>query len=335
MNFKIVATAVAALVLGGGMAQAETVLRFANFEPPQSVTHTKVFIPWAEHIEKESNGRIKIQFFAGGALGPDPRAQLELVDNRVADIAWVFPYFTPAQFPQTGLAELPMEIVDAPSGTVALNAMYDRGLLSQGLDSLVPLGVFSSPPGVYFMKFAPKSLEDLRGRQSAASGPIRNQIMERLGMKPVGGVNVGNMAESLSRGTIEVGQMNFTAAGTFRVKDVAHNAVRVQGGASMLFVLMNKATFESLPAEDQKVLADGRKMIAELWSEVIGTTEVAAEKTFRSGAGHTVLDLSETERAALKERLSPITSAWVAATPGGQEMLSALREETARAPKPK
>lgn len=325
-----IAAAAAMLALGAGLAQAQTVLRFANFEPPQSITHTRVFAPWAEHVAQASEGRLRIDFYAGGALGPDPRAQLDLVTNRVADIAWVFPFYTPAQFPQTGLVELPMEVDSAVSGTYALNALYDQGLLHEGLERVVPLGIFSAPPGVYFMDFVPENLDSLRGRQSAASGPIRNQIMEQLGMLPVGGVNVGNMAESLSRGTIDVGQMNFTAAGTFRVNDVARSAVMIEGGTSMLFVLMNRAAFDALPEADRQVLLDSRAVFADLWAEVIGAQEVAAEAAFRADPARTVLDFTDEERAAIRERLGAITAAWAQATPGGEAMLAALRAELAR-----
>ncbi|MCB1398001.1 MAG: TRAP transporter substrate-binding protein DctP [Rhodobacteraceae bacterium] len=322
--------AVAALMLGAQGAAAETVLRFANFEPPQAVSQAQIFTPWADYIAEASEGRLRIEFYAGGALGPDPRAQLDLVTNGVADIAWVFPFFTPAQFPQTGLAELPMEIPDAVTGTAAMNALFDRGLLHEGLDRVTPLGIFSAPPGIYFMDFEPQSLDDLRGRRAAASGPIRNQIMENLGLVPVGGVNVGNMAESLSRGTIDVGQMNFTAAHTFRVNDVAHHAVAIDAGASMLFVLINNAVLERLSPEDQQVLIDGRAVLEELWNTVIGDAERQAEEAFRAEEGRSVLDFTPEELDALKQSLAPITDAWVAATPNGAEMLAALREEVQR-----
>lgn len=329
MKLNVILAAAAVLIAGSAAASAETVLRFANFEPPQSVSQTRIFEPWAEYVAEASEGRLRIEFYSGGALGPDPRAQIDLVTNRVADIAWVFPFFTPAQFPQTGLVELPMEVTDAATGTTALNAMYDEGFLREGLDKVMPLGIFTAPPSVYFTDFQPESLESLRGRSAAASGLIRNKIMEQLGMVPVGGVNVGNMAESLSRGTIEVGQMNFTAAHTFRINDVAHHAVAIDAGSSLLFVLVNKAVFDKLSPEDQKVLEDGRGVFMDLWNDVIGNGEKEAEAAFRAEEGRTVLDFTDAERDALKQSLSSITDAWVEATPNGEAMLTALRAQLA------
>ena len=330
MKTNTTLAALAALALSLGSASAETVLRFANFEPPQAVSQTGIFTPWAEHIAEASNGRLRIEFYAGGALGPDPRTQLDLVTNGIAEIAWVFPFFNPAQFPQTGLVELPMEIPDAVAGTTALNALFANGYLQEGLDQVVPLGIFAAPPSVYFTDTQPANLDALQGRLSAASGPIRNQIMESLGMVPVGGVGIGNMAESLSRGTIEVGQANFTAAQTFRVNDVAHHAVPIDAGSSLLFVLINRAVFDGLSAEDQQVLIDGRVFFMNRWNEVIGNNEIVAEQAFRDDPTRSILDFSDAEFEAIKQSLSPITDAWVAATPNGAEMLAALREALAQ-----
>ena len=324
------ATLAAALVAAGALAaEAETTLRFANFEPPQSIAQAEIFEPWAKMLADETGGSLKVEFYSGGALGPDPRKQLDLVTKGIADVGWVFAFFTPARFPQAGLVELPMEILDAGKGTVALNAMYDKGLLHQGLDDVVPVAIFTAPAAVYFTKFEPKSLDDLKGLKAAASGPIRNQIMEALGMLPVGGVNIGNMAESLSRGTIDVGQVNFTAAGTFRVNDVANHAVDLAGGSSMLFILMNRKVYDGLSDDERAALDKGRAFLTQRWSDVIGGAEVTAKAAYAADPARTVLDFTDDERNAIKAQLSGITDAWVAGTEGGQEMLDALRSELA------
>ena len=208
--------------------------------------------------------------------------------------------------------------------------MYDQGLLRQGLDDVVPLGIFTAPPAVFFTATDISSLDDLKGLKSAASGPIRNQSMEVLGMLPVGGVSVSTMAESLSRGTIDVAQMNFTAMETFRVKDVATHAVAVESGSSMLFVLMNRGVYDSLSDADRAALDAGRAFIAERWATVIGSNEVRVRDEFRADPARTLLEFTDEERASLQQQLSVVTDAWIAATDGGQDMVDALQAEIAR-----
>lgn len=322
----------AAFFATGLAAQAQTTLRFANFEPPQSISQAKIFEPWAQMIAEETGGSLKIEFYSGGALGPDPRKQFDLVSKGIADLGWVFAFFTPARFPQAGLVELPMEVLDAGRGTAALNAMYDDGLLHQGLDGVVPVGIFTAPAAVYFTRSEVTSLDDLKGLKAVASGPIRNQIMEALGMLPVGGVNIGNMAESLSRGTIDVGQVNFTAAETFRLNDVSNHAVNLAGGSSMLFILMNRKVYDRLSDDERAALDKGRAFLTEIWADVIAGTEIEARAAFAADPNRTVLDFTDHERAEIRARLSGITDAWVAATDGGQEMLDALRAQLQAAP---
>lgn len=44
------------------LSSAQTVLRFSNWLPPTHPITTQILQPWAADIEKNSDGRIKIQF---------------------------------------------------------------------------------------------------------------------------------------------------------------------------------------------------------------------------------------------------------------------------------
>jgi hypothetical protein len=52
---------------------AETIeLKFAQPFSPKHTMQKKVFEPWAEKISKMTNGKVKVTFFPGGALGKTP-----------------------------------------------------------------------------------------------------------------------------------------------------------------------------------------------------------------------------------------------------------------------
>ena len=64
-------TAVAAAALcaaSQGFAQQVT-LRLHQFLPPQATIPAKALLPWAQKVEKESGGKIKIQLFPAMQLG--------------------------------------------------------------------------------------------------------------------------------------------------------------------------------------------------------------------------------------------------------------------------
>ena len=73
-RFVLAALAATALPLGAAQAQ-EVTLRVHSFLPPVANPMKHFVIPWAEKIEKDSNGRIKVQVFPSMQLGGKP-AQL-------------------------------------------------------------------------------------------------------------------------------------------------------------------------------------------------------------------------------------------------------------------
>ena len=92
MKHFITALAVCA---AASAAKAQEQLRFASFEPPVAFVTSQVMAPWAEEVSAASNGTLDIQMFAGGTLGRDPSTQFSLVENGVADIAFIVPGYTP------------------------------------------------------------------------------------------------------------------------------------------------------------------------------------------------------------------------------------------------
>ena len=89
---------VAASVIGASGASAQEKLKFAVFTPEAEMTHQIVMKPWAERVNKDSNGTLDIQTFPNGALGRNPGLQTKMLQDGVADIAWVIPSYTPGVY---------------------------------------------------------------------------------------------------------------------------------------------------------------------------------------------------------------------------------------------
>ena len=93
----LTAAAIAALSLASS-ASAQEKLKFAVFTPEAEMTHQVVMKPWAERVSKESGGTLDIQTFPNGALGRNPGLQSKMLQDGVADIAWVIPSYTPGVY---------------------------------------------------------------------------------------------------------------------------------------------------------------------------------------------------------------------------------------------
>src|SRR5258708_1515828 len=115
-----------ALLVAGFMIAASTSanvraveLKLAHFVAPTHPYHP-VFQWLASEVSKETNGALTIRIFPGGELGANPAEQFNRAVDGVADIAFVIPGYTAAQFPRTLMIEYPGVNNDAVAGTDAV-----------------------------------------------------------------------------------------------------------------------------------------------------------------------------------------------------------------------
>ena len=129
---RLVLIVSAFLIAGGaflnaaGTVSAETIeLKFAQPFSPKHTMQTKVFEPWAEKINKMTNGKVTVRFFPGGALGKTPD-HYDLAEKGIADIIYVLQDYTPGRFPMTSVFELPFMIPSAEKTSRAMWKTYEK-----------------------------------------------------------------------------------------------------------------------------------------------------------------------------------------------------------------
>ncbi|TXT31514.1 MAG: dctP [Rhodocyclaceae bacterium] len=98
MNYRNL-IAVAALAVALPAAAQEVTLKIAHFLPSAAPTQQKVLQPWCDEMGKQSNGRIKCQFYPAMQLGGTPAQLVDQVKNGVADVVWTGPGYSAGRFP--------------------------------------------------------------------------------------------------------------------------------------------------------------------------------------------------------------------------------------------
>ena len=86
LKFRAIGLVCATLFAGSAMAQQVT-LRLHQFLPPQATIPAKAIIPWAQKVEKESGGKIKVQMFHAMQMGGSPA---QLFDQAKDGVAFAF-----------------------------------------------------------------------------------------------------------------------------------------------------------------------------------------------------------------------------------------------------
>ena len=98
---------VAAVAATAQQAQPEVTLRFQHFVSPASANPAHFMQPWADAIEEQSNGRIKVEIYPFMQLGGSATDQYDLIRDGVIDGGWVIPGYQPGRFPEAEALELP------------------------------------------------------------------------------------------------------------------------------------------------------------------------------------------------------------------------------------
>ncbi|MBX9463812.1 TRAP transporter substrate-binding protein [Neoaquamicrobium sediminum] len=323
--------AAAALGIIAVPASAET-LRFSSFEPPVAHVTKEILTPWAEDVSAASDGELTIQMFAGGSLGRNPAQQLQLVEDGVADIAWVIPGYSPGRFQESTVAELPFLIPSSTAGSPAMWKMYEDGHFKGDFDKLKMLGIFVSYPNSIASRKEVTVPEDMSGLKMRAPGPTMLSALEALGSVPVGGITGPTVAESISRGLIDGTFTQWGAIETFRMGDVITHFNTAPLGATPMLVVMNKAKYDSL-SDKAKAAID--KFSGAAFSERFGASFDAniaeARDELLAKGTITVVEPDEAQLEQWKEAVAIATQQWIEQNENGQAIHDAFVKAVAEA----
>lgn len=331
MRNAIFASIVALLTgcLAAVVAAQPVKLKFASFEPPTNIS-SLMWDRWVKQVNADGAGVVEIEMYWGGALGRDPRTQIEVMLNGVADIAWILPFFTPGRFPDNTVSNLPLIIQTATEGSYAIWRLYERGML-RGYDSFVPLGLFASPATVIIAVKPIPSLAGLKGLKLSAGADLQFKSLLALGAAPVSGFNFNTSAEAMSRGTIDGDLVNFTASVSFKQFEVGTHAYTMPIGPNLNLIAMNKDAYAKLPVAAKAVIDRHRgPPLVKIWAETVDAREAEVKGLWKADAKKTLVEMSGEERAQAEKLLEPVIADWAANNPNGPALVAALREEVAK-----
>lgn len=331
MKFFNIAIAAA---LAGGLATSASpeVLRFSSFEPPVAHITKNILTVWAEDVTAASEGELDVQMFPGGTLGRNPAQQLKLVEDGVADIAWVIPGYTPGRFNEGTVAELPFLVENSTVGSNAMWALFESGLLKGDYENFKLIGVMASPPNGLASAVEMRAPRDLQGQNIRAPGPTMLSAIKSLDAVPVGGITGPTLAESLSRGLISGTFTQWGALETFSAGGVIDHFLELPLGATPMLIVMNKTKYESL-SDMAKTAIDEHSGAA--FSDRFGRSfdEYLIEAKDRILAENeiAIIEPDEALTSQWREAMSVAADDWITQTENGQVLYDTFKAELEKA----
>ena len=317
---SILKTGVAAAVATSSaavLAQAPVVtLKFHTFMAPQSNVWLNMHKAWMDKVEKESGGRIKFEAYPAMQLGGTPVQLYDQAKDGVVDIIWTLPGNTAGRFPRVEVFELPFIMTNAEATSKAYWE-YVQTMAADEFKDVQVLALQVHGPGVIHTAEKPiKSVDDMKGVKMRAPTRQVNKLMASLGATPVG-MPLPGIPDALSKGTIQGAVIPWEVVPSVKVHELTkfHAEFDPAGGAlyTTTFVMaMNKAKYNSLPADLKKIIDNNSGMATSAW---LGKTQQAGDAAGRKSAadrsGNTIFTVGVAEAQNFRRKSRAIEVEWV------------------------
>jgi len=284
-----------------------------NFNHPWPAPSTagRALQAWAELVEQRSNGRVKIEIFASGALA-GPLECYDACRSGMYEITESAATYTPGDFPLSGVTQLPLVgMPNAITNSTAWWALFEETPeLQAEYEGLHVIGAEVLPPNRLQSKVPIRSLEDMKGRKIRGAGFPQADIVTALGGVPVS-VSFNEIYSSLEKGVVDATLTPMQSIPVLKLTEVASYYTMFDFGTTPMPVAMNLDVWNGLPEDIKQVFNDlggmqFAKHAAPMWDadNDIGISMVKEQ-------GQEIIYLSDEEAARWQEVLQPVIDKWV------------------------
>lgn len=315
------------------LAISETTLRLADNLPLTHVFSKLTSQRFIAAIEERSEGRIKFQHFPAQQIAKAD-GMLDAVQTGVADIGLVGLSFFTDKVPLSSVVELPGLFTSTEVGNRAYAALVASHLNEHefnplGVTMLWPLAtpvqqlIFSDETSYEGMS----ALEGTKIRVPGASGELIAHAMGAVGVK----IGTADLFTALQLGTVDSAIQNAPTVLSRKFNEVTVGiTTNMPLGVSAWGLVMNKAVFEGLSAEDQQVILEVSAELTEWGAATFEKVDVGSFTKLEADPTTTLITLDEGQLAEVTEALSTVVVQWETQVSSrdlpATEVLSAFRE---------
>ena len=259
---------------------------------------------FCEDIKKRTNGRVEIALLPGATLTP-PNRVFDGVVQGISDIGLSNPGFTRGRFPVSEVITQPLGFPDAWVSSHVSQDLYAKFKMKE-YDSVQVLFLFGSGPlTVQTVKKQVKTLEDVAGLKLRAIGPMAD-MAKLIGAVPQP-LDPGDVYESLRRGVLDGTIFPLEALKAWKIGEILRYATSSWkvGAAAIMYVVMNKDKWNSLPADIKKVFEETSAEYAEKFAVAFNKADIDGLEFLKSQGG-TTIPLSDAESARWIKAVQPM-----------------------------
>ncbi|NIZ10704.1 TRAP transporter substrate-binding protein [Pseudooceanicola sp. HF7] len=315
--FKTAIRGVAACAILAGSSMAvlaqDVTLKMHYMLPEQAIVPKLGLNVWADKVEAESEGRIKIQRFPSMQLGGTPPQLADQVVDGVADIIWTLPGYTPGRFPSTEVFELPFIAGDPVATSKAYWELGEKYMMEDEFRGMKMIALWVHGPGIIHSKDPVTSVEDLNGVKLRAPSRVTNQFFSDLGATPIG-MPVPAVPEALSKGVIDATVIPWEVTTSLKIPELVNNHTEFPDESlyvATFIMAMNQRAYDKMP-DDLKAIIDANSGLET--SAFFGEVMAEGDEIGRALAvenGNNIIQLTPEQIAPWKEVGAEVEAAWI------------------------
>lgn len=326
--FFLAIAVVALMTLTPVQSQADITLTYSNFFPPTHI-QSQTAESWCKEIEKRTDGRVKFQYFPGQTLTKSKQTYDAIVDG-IADSGLSGLAYTIGRFPEMSAVDLPFGYKSGVQATAVANKAYAVLNPKEFNDTKIMYFHAHGPGLLHTRNKAVRKLEDLKGLKIRSTG-MSAEVVAALGGTPVP-MPMPDSYQALQKGVVD-GSVHPTETNKgWKTGEVVKYLTLNYSSSytTTFFVTMNKGKWDSISADDQKIIEAANEEWAKKHGEAWDSSDVEGTEFFLSFKGNEIIKQDEAESARWAAAVAPVIDAYAKKITeqgyDGQKVVTTIRE---------
>jgi TRAP-type C4-dicarboxylate transport system substrate-binding protein len=304
-------------------------LSLAYFSSDGSHLYQMAIRPFVEAVNADPAGLIRIEVHFSGELGPDPTQQVRLVQDGVADMAFIIPGYTPDLFRDNAVIELPGVYRDLNEATLVFSRLVAADAF-RGYEDLFVVGAFATEPESIHLRPTIAGVADLAGKRIRVNNVVEGAALEALGAVPVL-VPINQTPGAIGRGEVDGATVPPAALIEFGIARVTTTHLMLGVGSAPLALVMSQEAFDRLPVEAQSLIRRfSGEWLSQGFIDGYRLLDQQAMSQLSATPGRTVIIPTEAEQEQVDARFAAVVAEWVGADPRNADLFAVVQTELAR-----
>lgn len=263
---------------------------------------------WGQQVTEKTNGRVKVQFFYGGALGAATE-QVKNLGGGVFDLAPITSAYHPGELPLLQIMFVPGLPVDTIAFGKTFNDLSETPAIQDELKKLNIRWLLAAPSFPWELVSKPpiKSVADMKGLKIRAIGQYQ-PLVAALSATPVF-YPFPEVFENLQRGNIDAAVSPLPDAASVGLDGAAKNFITTGFGGAGGFVGINLDTWNKLPADVQKVMLEVRDGVPAVYAKSYSEDWAKAQPGLKQ-KGVVFSELPQQEKDVIAKAAATVRDKW-------------------------